>query len=105
MGKGKGRCGAARFRRRPPSSTVCLGDEAHRPAAEVERAGGWTVMMAIAAAKRAGQDWRSAALAARRRIADAAERRCARLDPLRGPSPLVGPGTDVARWDGLAGGA
>jgi hypothetical protein len=99
------RSGEARFRRRAPGSSGGLGDEAHRLAAEVEHAGGGTVMLAIAAAKRAGQDWRATALAARRRSADAAERRCGGFGPLRGPGPGVGPVADVARWDGLAGGA
>ena len=56
-------------------------------------------MMAIAAAKRTGQDWRAAALAARRRMVDEADRRRAQ------PVPEVGSVADLARSDDLAGDA
>src|SRR5208283_535802 len=79
--------GEGPFRRGLMGSTVCNTPAAHQLAALVERAGGWTVHMAIDAALQAGKDWRPAAEEARRRLADEANRLRARLGPLRGPSP------------------
>jgi len=43
--------------------------------AQVERANGWTIMLAIAVAKQAGRDWPPGALADQRRLANDGEQR------------------------------
>ena len=76
-------CPAANpFRNALLASTVCNTLDAHRLATKVERVGGWPILMAIDAAKQVGQDWRSAAAAARQRLVQDANRRrppCIRL--------------------------
>jgi hypothetical protein len=93
-GRGKGdknlmqpiavRSGEGPFRRRLLSSTVCHTATAHKLVAQVERGGGWTVLMAIDAAKQAGEDWRPRVGEARQRLVDEANRQrppCIRLAP------------------------
>jgi hypothetical protein len=86
------KAGEGKFRRGRLGSTVCPAPEAHKRAAQIEREGGWTATRAIAAAKRVGQDWRAAALAAWRRLKDDAGLRRARCIPpggvRRGPRPV-----------------
>jgi len=77
--------GANPFRDALLASTVSNTAATPQLAANVERAGGWPVIIASDAATRAGKDWRPAATAARQRLADDAIRARTRLDPFRGP--------------------
>jgi hypothetical protein len=86
--------GANPFRNALLAGTVSNTREVHRLAAAVERAGGWPIIIASDAATQAGKDWRPAATAARQRLADDANRRRARLDPLRGPGLRPAPEAD-----------
>ena len=73
-------------------STVGNTPAAHKLAAQVARAGGWTVQMAIAAALQAGRDWRPGAAEARQRMAEAANRlRGEALVPPLARTPPPGP--------------
>jgi hypothetical protein len=86
-------------RLRPLSgSTACNEAVGHKQAANVERKGGWTVLMAIDAARQSGQDGRPGMAEARRRGAEDAKRLRARC------IPRVGAVADIVRWDGLPGG-
>jgi hypothetical protein len=71
---------------------------AHDLAAQAERAGEWTVVMTIDAAKRAGRDWRPGVAEARRRMAEDANRLLARW------VFRVGTVADIVRWDDVPGG-
>jgi hypothetical protein len=62
------------FRRTLLGSTISNTPDAHKLAAQIERVDGWSIMLVIAAAKQAGQDWRTAMAAARQRLADDANR-------------------------------
>jgi hypothetical protein len=87
------------FRRRLLSSAVCNTATAHKLVAQVERGGGWTVLMAIDAAKQAGEDWRPRVAETRQRLADEAAR-------LRTSCMLqVGSVAGIVRWDNVHGGA
>jgi hypothetical protein len=79
------------------SSTVCNEPMAHKVAALVGRAGGWTGRVTIRATQQAGQDEDPWVAEARKFAAEDARRRRARC-MLR-----VGSVADVVRWDGLAG--
>jgi len=91
------------FRRALLGSTVCNTPDAHRLAAKVERAGGWPILLAVDAAKQAGQDWRPAVAEARRRMADDADRLRARQNPLCGPSLRLASVAGLVRASGLGG--
>ena len=73
--------GRSPFRHALLSSTATNTPEADKLATHAERAGGWPVMAAAAAAKHAGQDWRPAATAVRQRLIDDANRHHARHIP------------------------
>ena len=81
------------FRSALLASTVCNTPDAHRLAAKVERVGGWPILVAVDAAKQAGQDWRSAGAAARQRLAQDANRQ--RPPCIRIAAPIA----EVVRWD------
>jgi hypothetical protein len=91
------------FRRALLGSAVCNTPDTHRLAAKVERAGGWPILLAVDAAKRAGQDWRPAVAEARRRLADDADRLRGRHGPPCGPSLRLAPVADLVRTPGLGG--
>jgi len=92
-GGGTVTAGANPFRNALLASTVSNTRDAHQLAANVERAGGWPVIIASHAATQAGKDWRPAATAARQRLADDAIRALSRCIPRLGP--LADPvGTD-----------
>jgi len=80
------------------AGNVCNTPDAHRLAAKVERVGGWPILMAIDAAKQAGQDWRPAVVAVRQRLArDANHQRPLSIRP---PSICpAAPIAEVARCD------
>ena len=63
----------------------------HKLLAQVERAGGWTILMAIDAAKQAGEDWRPRVAQARQRLVAEAIRR-------RGPCILLVPPVSDSIW-------
>jgi hypothetical protein len=66
------RFGAGPFRWRLSNNTAGNDPAADELAAQAERAGEWTVVMAIRAAQQAGKDWRPGVAEARRRmVADA----------------------------------
>jgi hypothetical protein len=70
------------FRNALLASTVCNTPDAHRLAAKVERVGGWPILLAIDAAKQAGQDWRPAVVAVRQHLVNTTNRQrppCIRL--------------------------
>lgn len=96
--------GEARFRRGLPGGAVCNDPLAHKLAAQVTRCGGWTVLMAINAARQAGKVQRPEKVQrvgeaeGRRRLADGVARLLAR-GVLR--VVLV---TGVVRGDGRPGG-
>jgi hypothetical protein len=85
------RLGEGPFRRGLLSSAVCNTATAHKLVAQVERGGGWTVLMAIDAAKQSGEDWRPL-------VAEARQRRMAEAARLRGPCiRLAAPVADFDR--------
>ena len=94
MQRGTVTASANPFRNALLAGTVSNTSDAHRLAAAVERAGGWPIIIASDAATQAGKEWRPAATAARQRLADDANRRRARLDPLRGPGLRPAPEAD-----------
>jgi hypothetical protein len=91
------------FRRVLLGSTVCNTPDAHRLAAKVARVGGWPILLAVDAAKQAGQDWRPAVAEARRRLADDADRQRARQNAPCGPSLRLAPVAGLVRTPGLGG--
>jgi hypothetical protein len=87
------------FRRGLLGSAVCNTAVTHKLVAQVERGGGWTVLMAIDAAKQAGEDWQPRVAEARQRLLDEANRRrppCILLEPLV---------ADFDRWGAMQGDA
>jgi hypothetical protein len=80
------------------SSTVCNEPMAHKVAALVGRAGGWSGRVTIRATQQAGQDEDPWVVELRKLGTEDARRLRARCG-LR-----VGSVADVVRWDGLAGG-
>jgi len=83
------------FRRGLLGSTVCHTAVTHKLVAQVERGGGWTVLMAIDAAKQAGEDWRPRVAQARQRVVAEAIRR-------RGPCILLVPPVADSIWRSVA---
>jgi hypothetical protein len=68
------RFGAGPFRWRLSNSTAGNDPAADELATQAERAGEWTVVMAIRAAQQAGKDWRPGVAEARRRMVEDANR-------------------------------
>jgi hypothetical protein len=97
-GGGAVRSGEGPLRRGLMSSTVCNEPMAHKVAALVGRAGGWSGRVTIRATQQAGQDEDPWVVELRKLGTEDARRLRARCG-LR-----VGSVADVVRWDGLAGG-
>jgi hypothetical protein len=97
-GGGTERSGEGPRRRALLGSTARNEPAADSLVARAERAGEWTVVMAIHA-QLAGKDWRPVVAETRRRISEVAARRLGRC-MLR-----VGSFVDLTRWDGFPGAA